>query len=259
MSTQTPTPDRPTPAPSAAATDQAAVPATVTVVHRRASDIVCGDVIALPDEVFFPVTGRDGNHRTFAWQPRPFRLRRNPHRWRLVCEVDHLDEEPNDEGPDGAVSGITASLPFGFRVLRVSDDHPDQGQQYQSQIIALREHDLIAVQQRTPQNPAPDPQGGPGRAAEAPPDHPHTTGMQLRDYRVRDGVVRVFDRNPHSDDASDMYVLEVFGISVLVRLRNTRTHPADRPQVFLHVDNEAREPSSLAVEVANGGETHYRI
>lgn len=43
--------------------------------------------------------------------------------------------------------------------------------------------------------------------------------------------MRVFDRSrePDTDDASDMYVLDVFGISVLVRLRSTRTHPASRP------------------------------
>jgi hypothetical protein len=259
MSAQTPTPGRPVPAAPAGVTERAATPATVTVVHRRASDVVCGDVIALPDEVFFPIPARDGAHRTFAWQSRPFRSLRNPHRWRLVCEVDHLD----DDEPDDAAHGITASLPFGFRVLRVSDDDPDQGQQYQSQIIAVREHDLIDVQQRTPPDPAPDSQDRAGRAAEASPDRPHTTDARFRDYPVRDGVVRVFDGSPHSDpdsdDASDMYVLEVFGISVLLRLRTTRTHPADRPQVFLHVDNEGREPSGLAVEVANGGETHYRI
>jgi hypothetical protein len=54
-------------------------------------------------------------------------------------------------------------------------------------------------------------------------------------------------------------VLDVFGVSVLVRLRTTRQHPAHRPQLYLHVDNEDRPPSALAVEVANGGETRYRI
>jgi hypothetical protein len=73
--------------------------------------------------------------------------------------------------------------------------------------------------------------------------------------------VRVFDRSTDvgSDDASDMYVLEVLGVSVLVRLRTTRAHPASRPQLYVHIDNEAGEPTSLAVEVANGGETHYRL
>jgi hypothetical protein len=73
--------------------------------------------------------------------------------------------------------------------------------------------------------------------------------------------VRVFDRSTEagSDDASDMYVLEVLGVSVLVRLRTTGAHPSGRPQLYMHVDNETRGPTSLAVEVASGGETHYRI
>ncbi len=88
--------------------------------------------------------------------------------------------------------------------------------------------------------------------------------MSLQDFQefpVRDAVVRVFDRSrePGVDDASDMYVLDVFGVSVLVRLRTTGEHPARRPQLYIHVDNEDRPPTALAVEVANGGETHYRI
>jgi hypothetical protein len=83
----------------------------------------------------------------------------------------------------------------------------------------------------------------------------------VQDFAVRDAVVRVFERSrePGVDDASDMYVLEVFGVSVLVRLRTTREHPASRPQLYIHVDNEDRPPTALAVEVANGGEAHYRI
>jgi hypothetical protein len=73
--------------------------------------------------------------------------------------------------------------------------------------------------------------------------------------------VRVFDRSddPGSDDASDMYVLEIFGVSVLVRLRTTRTNPASWPQLFVHIDNEGREPTELAVEVCNGGEAHHSL
>ena len=56
-----------------------------------------------------------------------------------------------------------------------------------------------------------------------------------------------------------MYVLDVFGISVLVRLRTTRAPPASRPQLQIHIDNEARQPTALAVEVGNGGETHHHI
>jgi hypothetical protein len=44
--------------------------------------------------------------------------------------------------------------------------------------------------------------------------------MSFEDFPMRDATVRVFDRSrePDSDDASDMYVLDVFGICVLVRL-----------------------------------------
>jgi hypothetical protein len=47
--------------------------------------------------------------------------------------------------------------------------------------------------------------------------------------------------------------------AVLARLRTTRTHPGCRPQLYLHVDNENREPTDLAVEVSDGGQAHYRI
>jgi hypothetical protein len=83
--------------------------------------------------------------------------------------------------------------------------------------------------------------------------------MSFEDFPVRDATVRVFDREPGSDDASDMYVLELFGISVLVRLRTSRAHPASRPQLYIHIDNEGRPPTDLAVEVANGGETHHQL
>ena len=35
---------------------------------------------------------------------------------------------------------------------------------------------------------------------------------------VRDAEIRVFDREPGTDDASDMYVIEVLGVTVRVRL-----------------------------------------
>jgi hypothetical protein len=92
----------------------------------RTTDIVSGDVIALPDDVFHPVPARAGGRRTWMWRAKPWRLLTNPHRWRLVCESDYLDDDE---------AGVAASVPLGFRVLRVCDDHPDQGQQYGSRIM----------------------------------------------------------------------------------------------------------------------------
>ncbi|GGS85127.1 hypothetical protein GCM10010156_49670 [Planobispora rosea] len=72
--------------------------------------------------------------------------------------------------------------------------------------------------------------------------------------RVRDAEIRIFNRAPDSDDASDMYVMEVLGVSLLVRER--QGEPGD---VYVHIDNESRPSTALAVEVCNAGETDYRI
>ena len=83
--------------------------------------------------------------------------------------------------------------------------------------------------------------------------------MSHHTFPVRDAEVRVLDQStePDTDDASDMYVLEVFGVSVLIRLRTVDT--GDDPQLYVHVDNENRPPTQLAVEVCNGGEARYRM
>ncbi len=236
-----------TPAPVAGRRPTAAP--TVTIVQRRATDIVCGEVIALPDDVFFPVPARVGGRRTWVWRSKPWRMLNNPHRWRLVCQADHLDDD----------AAIAASVPLGFRVLRVCDDHPDQGPQRQSLVIAVREHDLIDVQVCAIDTDRAQHDGHASRAGGARDTCPPGTALEFQEFRVRDAVVRVFDRSDGvgSDDASDMYVLEVLGISVLIRLRVT--DPDSLPQLYLHVDNETRPPTALAVEVSNGGETHYRL
>jgi hypothetical protein len=230
--------------------------ATVTVVQRRAGDVVQGDVIALPDEVFVPVPARAGPRRTWVWHSKPSHLLDNAHRWRWVYDVDQPDEDEDEVG-------LAASLPLGFRLLRVSDDRPDQGQQYRSLVIAVRDHDLVDIQVRTEhRQPQRLDQVSATAASSSGDFHPSAgTADRFTEFTARDATVRVFDRSTEvdSDDASDMYVLEVLGVSVLVRLRTTRAHPSGRPQVYVHVDNETREPTSLAVEVAGGGDTDYRI
>ncbi|MET8094248.1 hypothetical protein [Micromonospora sp. NPDC005220] len=78
-------------------------------------------------------------------------------------------------------------------------------------------------------------------------------------FPVRDAEVLVFDGDPDTDDASDMYVLKVAGISVLVRLRATPANPKDSAQLYVHIENEGRRPTELAVEVDNGGDAIYQI
>jgi hypothetical protein len=96
-------------------------------------------------------------------------------------------------------------------------------------------------------------------AVDRPRDPSDDPAPPYRDFRARQAQVRVFDRSdePGSDDASDMYVLEVFGVSVLIRLRTPRL--GDQPELYVHIDNENRSPTELAVEVDNRGETRYRL
>ena len=96
-------------------------------------------------------------------------------------------------------------------------------------------------------------------AAAAPRSEPdHGPALPYDDFRVRQAQVSVFhcSDEPDSDDASDMYVVEVFGVSVLIRLRAPRV--GDAPELYVHIENEGRPPIDLAVEVDNRGETRYR-
>lgn len=96
---------------------------------------------------------------------------------------------------------------------------------------------------------------GTARSGEPGPD----PAPPYRDFRVEQAQIRVFDRSdqPDSDDASDMYVVEVFGVSVLVRLRRPRG--GGQPELYVHIDNETRASIDLAIEVDNSGETRYRL
>ncbi len=97
-------------------------------------------------------------------------------------------------------------------------------------------------------------------SAAAPPGEPdHGPALPYQDFRVRQAQIRVFDRSdePDSDDASEMYVVEMFGVSVLIRLRTPRV--GGEPEPYMHIDNEGRPPIDLAVEVDNRGETRYRL
>jgi hypothetical protein len=75
--------------------------------------------------------------------------------------------------------------------------------------------------------------------------------------RIRDSLMRVFDASadPADGDISDMYVLAVFGMSILIRLRST--DDAQGREVYMHIDNESARPTILAVEVDNGGDIRF--
>lgn len=79
---------------------------------------------------------------------------------------------------------------------------------------------------------------------------------------VRDSEIRVYnlDTEPESDDASDMYVMEVFGLALRIRLRRSDPDDSAAPAApSIHIDNEDREPCTIAVEVGNGGGNDYQV
>lgn len=93
-------------------------------------------------------------------------------------------------------------------------------------------------------------------------EHPVGSVANPETVRVRDAEIRVYnqDHESDSDDASDMYVMEVFGLSLLIRVRKGDPNDRDNPDApFVHIDNEHRESCTLSVEVCNSGETEYQI
>ena len=75
--------------------------------------------------------------------------------------------------------------------------------------------------------------------------------------RVGDADVHVYPANLDTDDASDRYVVEVFGVSLLIRRRNQDGGSVD---TYVHVDGKSAERDTwLRVEVMNGGESWHPI
>lgn len=91
------------------------------------------------------------------------------------------------------------------------------------------------------------------------PDDPGPEPAPFQRFQVRHAQIRVFDRAdaPDSDDASDMYVIEVFGVSALIRLRTPRG--GGPPELYVHIDNEGRAATDLAVEVGSRGELRCQL
>jgi hypothetical protein len=61
-------------------------------------------------------------------------------------------------------------------------------------------------------------------------ENPHGSGGP-EIHQIRDAEIRIFNREPGTDDASDMYVIEVLGVTVLIR--KVREEQRELPKVVV--------------------------
>ncbi|MFI5986897.1 hypothetical protein ACIBEA_39300 [Streptomyces sp. NPDC051555] len=77
-------------------------------------------------------------------------------------------------------------------------------------------------------------------------------------HRIRDASITVIDASPKDNTPSDVYEIEVFGVSVLIRRRARWGAATSVP--YVHVEDQSEGPGLLLVEVNNGGEhEHSRL
>ncbi|MFD6974497.1 hypothetical protein, partial [Streptomyces sp. NPDC059949] len=87
---------------------------------------------------------------------------------------------------------------------------------------------------------------------------PTPPGRSMRDpeiHRIRDASITVVDASPQDNTPSDVYEIQVFGVSVLIR-RRARWGP-ETDVAYVHIDDQTQEPGLLLVEVNNGGEHEH--
>lgn len=75
-------------------------------------------------------------------------------------------------------------------------------------------------------------------------------------HRVRDASITVVGASPEDNIPSDVYEIQVFGVSVLIRRRAQWGPATDVP--YVHIEDQNEQPDLLLVEVNNGGEHEHR-
>lgn len=75
-------------------------------------------------------------------------------------------------------------------------------------------------------------------------------------HRVRDASITVVDASIEDNTPSDVYEIQVFGVSVLIRRRAQWGSATDVP--YIHVEDQRDETGLLLVEVNNSGEHEHR-
>lgn len=94
-------------------------------------------------------------------------------------------------------------------------------------------------------------------ATYSPSPVPSPPGTLMADpelHRIRDASITVVNASPQDNTPSDAYEIQVFGISVLIRRAQWGAH-AHVP--YVHIEDQARTPGLLLVEVNNGGKDEH--
>ncbi|KOV62938.1 hypothetical protein ADL00_23555 [Streptomyces sp. AS58] len=95
-------------------------------------------------------------------------------------------------------------------------------------------------------------------ATYSPDPAPTTQGAAMADpelHRIRDALITVVDASPEDNTPSDVYEIQVHGVSVLIRRRAQGGPATDVP--YVHIEDQNEGPGLLLVEVNNGGEHEY--
>ncbi|MEU7072971.1 hypothetical protein AB0B30_27950 [Streptomyces narbonensis] len=74
-------------------------------------------------------------------------------------------------------------------------------------------------------------------------------------HRIRDASITVVNASPEDNTPSDVYEIQVHGISVLIRRRAQWGAHTDVP--YVHVEDQTDGPGLLLVEVNNRGEHEH--
>ncbi|MDX3210760.1 hypothetical protein [Streptomyces scabiei] len=95
-------------------------------------------------------------------------------------------------------------------------------------------------------------------ATYSPDPAPTTPGTSMADpelHRIRDASITVVDASPEDNTPSDVYEIQVHGVSVLIRRRAQWGPATDVP--YVHIEDQNERPGLLLVEVNNGGEHEH--
>ncbi|GGR80709.1 hypothetical protein GCM10010269_19810 [Streptomyces humidus] len=87
------------------------------------------------------------------------------------------------------------------------------------------------------------------------PTPPGTAMADPQLHRVRDASITVVNAAPEDNTPSDVYEIQVFGVSVLIRRRAQWGPATDVP--YIHIEDQG-DDGLLLVEVNNSGEHEHR-